>query len=92
MPTTKKAMTKLPSDAMAAVHRLRENGLDERQAEAITEIVRDGMTGGVATRGDLAGLEIELKWIKLIGEAILAVLTVPRLAELRSGTIPGVTG
>jgi len=77
-------MTELPFDTMAAVRRLRNAGLDERQAEAITETVRDGITGGVTTRADLTRLETELKaelrWIKLIGGAILAVLILPWLA------------
>jgi len=85
-------MTELPFDTMAAVRRLRNTGLDERQAEAITETVRDGITGGVATRADLTRLETELKtelrWIKLIGGAILAVLILPWLAEIVSGTMP----
>ena len=50
------------------------------------------MTGGVATKVDLALLRTEmrteLKWIKLIGAAILAVLILPWLAELVSETMP----
>lgn len=81
-------MTELPFDTMAAVRRLRDAGLDEGQAEAITATVRDGVTGGVATKADIAKLETELKWIKLIGGAILAVLIFPWLAEIISGTMP----
>ena len=51
--------------------------------------IRDSITGGVATKADLAHLETELKWIKLIGGAILAVLILPWLAELVSATMPG---
>jgi len=76
-------------DTMAAVRRLRETGLDEKQAEAITATVRDGVTGGVATKVDIARLEAELKWIKVIGGAILAVLILPWLAKLISSTMPG---
>ena len=80
-------------DTMAAVRRLRETGLDEKQAEAITATVRDGVTGGVATKADVEKLEIELKaelkWIKLIGGAILAVLILPWLAKVISSTMPG---
>jgi len=51
-------------DTMAAVRRLRDSGLEERQAEAITETVREGITGGVATKADLsisnAGLRDDL--------------------------------
>ena len=86
-------MSEMPFDTMAAVRRLRETGLDEKQAEAITATVRDGVTGGVATKADVEKLEIELKaelkWIKLIGGAILAVLILPWLAKLVSSTMPG---
>lgn len=82
-------MTEIPFDTMTAVRRLRETGIDEKQAEAITATVRDGVTGGVATKADIAKLETELKWIKLIGGAILAVLILPWLAEIVSSTMPG---
>lgn len=86
-------MTEIPFDTMAAVRRLRDSGMSEEQAEAITQTVRDGVTGGVATKADLdtkfAKLETELKWIKLIGGAILAVLIFPWLAEIISSTMPG---
>ncbi len=93
-------MADIPFDTMAAVRRLRETGLAERQADAITAIVRDGVSGGVATREDLAELQAgmkadiakldtELKWIKLIGGGILAVLVLPWLAEAISVTMPG---
>ena len=92
-------MTDIFFDTMAAVRRLRETGLDEKQAEAITATVRDGVTGGVATKADLTKLEgniakleielkAELKWLKLIGGAILAVLILPWLAKLISSTMP----
>jgi len=54
-------MTEPPIDTMAAVRRLRDAGLDERQAEAITETVRDGINGGVATRADSTGSESSLR-------------------------------
>ncbi len=82
-------MTEIPFDTMAAVRRLRETGLDEQQAEAIIATVRDGVTGGVATKADVARLETELKWIKSIGGAILAVLILPWLARLIFDTMPG---
>ena len=92
-------MTEIPFDTMAAVRRLRDSGMSEEQAEAITQTVRDGVTGGVATKADLAELkselktdiaklETELKWIKLTGGAILAVLILPWLAEILSSTMP----
>ena len=81
-----------PFDTMATVRLLRNSGIEERQAEAIAAAIRDGVTGGVATKADLARLETELKtelkWIKLIGGAILAVLVLPWLAELITATMP----
>ena len=51
------------------------------QAEAITEVVRAGMTGGVATkadlaelRGDMAEIRNDLLWVKRIGGAIVAII------------------
>ena len=113
----------MPFDTMATARLLRESGIEERQAEAITTAIKDGVTGGVATKADIqevksdiqevkgdvaalktdvaevkvdvaalktsaARLEAELKWIKLIGGAILAVLVLPWLAELISSTMP----
>ena len=86
-------MSDVPFDTMATMRRLKSSGIEEPQAEAITSAIRDGVTGGVATKADLAHLETELKtelkWIKLIGGAILAVLILPWLAELVSSTMPG---
>ncbi len=82
-------MTDVPFDTMAAVRRLEAGGFSSEQAEAITQTVRDGVTGGVATKADIARLESELKWIKLIGAAVLAVLVLPWLAELVSANMPG---
>ncbi len=117
-------MTDVPFDTMAAVRRLEAGGFSPVQAEAITQTVRDGVTGGVATKADLADvraditdvraditelrtditdvraditelrtditeLKTELKWIKLIGAAVLAVLVLPWLAEVISASMPG---
>ena len=93
-------MTDVPFDTMATARLLRESGIEERQAAAITTAIKDGVTGGVATKSDLAKLEAEiakleveikaeLRWIKLIGGAILAVLILPWLAGLVSATMPG---
>ena len=87
-------------DTLATARLLRESGFEERQAAAITTAIKDGVTGGVATKADLAELKAdlaelkaeiktELKWVKLIGGAILAVLVLPWLAELISATMPG---
>lgn len=89
-------MTEIPFDTMAAVRRLRDSGMSEEQAEAITQTVRDGITGGVATKADIAKLdtniaklETELKWIRMIGAAVLAVLILPWIAEIVAATMPG---
>jgi len=49
-------MSELTFDTMAAVRHLRDSRLDERQAVAITETVREGITGNAATNTDLAAL------------------------------------
>ena len=97
-------MADIPFDTLAVTRRLEAKGFDAGQTEAITEAVRAGVTGGVATKADLTALRAELKgeinelraefrtelkWIKLIGVAILAVLILPWLVELLSATLPG---
>ena len=93
-------MVDVPFDTLAVTRGLEARGFETGQAEAITEAVRAGVTGGVATkadlssvatelRGEIAELRTELKWIKLIGAAILAVLILPWLAEPVSATMPG---
>ncbi len=92
-------MTDIPFDTMATARHLRESGIEERQAEAITTAIKDGVTGGVATKADIAmlktditrletELKTELRWIKLIGGAVLAVLVLPWLAQLILATMP----
>ncbi|MDE0694920.1 MAG: hypothetical protein OXH76_03695 [Boseongicola sp.] len=81
-------MADMPFDTMTVLRRLEAKGFSSEQAEAITAAIKDGVTGGVATKADIARLETELKWIKLIGGAILAVLVLPWLAELISATMP----
>ena len=82
-------MAAVPFDTMATARFLRESGIEERRAAAI----KDGVTSGVTTKSDLAKLEVEIKaelrWIKLIGGAILVVLILPWLAELVSTSMPG---
>ncbi len=48
-------------DTLATARLLRESGIEERQAAAITTAIKDGVTGGVATRADLAELRSELR-------------------------------
>ncbi len=92
-------MTDIPFDTMATARLLRESGIEERQAAAITTAIKDGVTGGVATKADIVmlktditrletELKTELRWIKLIGGAVLAVLVLPWLAQLILATMP----
>ena len=82
-------------DALAVTRQLKAKGFDADQAEAITEAVRTAVTGGVATKADLASLETriearlgrietDLVWIKRIGGVIVALLAVPILRDLLS--------
>ena len=55
----------LAFDTLAYARRLKEAGVDDAQAEAHAEAVRDAVTEGVATKADLetsiAGLRTDLK-------------------------------
>ena len=55
------AMTATGFDTLAYARRLKEAGVDEAQAEAHAEAVRDAMTEGVATKADLGTAIAELK-------------------------------
>ena len=48
-------------DTLAYARRLKEAGVDEAQAEAHAEAVRDAVTEGVATRADLKSAVADLK-------------------------------
>ncbi len=48
-------------DMIAEVRKLRDVGLKQEQAEAITRSIHAGVTGGVATKADLERLETELR-------------------------------
>ncbi len=48
-------------DTLAMTRQLKARGFDADQAEAITEVVRAGVTGGVATKADLADLRGDLR-------------------------------
>ena len=48
-------------DTLATARLLRESGFEERQAAAITTAIKDGVTGGVATKADLVELETRLR-------------------------------
>ena len=47
-------------DTYAAAKTLREAGFDDRQAEAAVAVVHDAITGGVATKADLAELKADM--------------------------------
>ena len=59
-----------PFDTMATMRLLRESGLTECQTTAI----KDGVTGGVATKADIAELRTGLRWVPGIGAGIFAIL------------------
>ena len=90
-------------DTLATIQRLRGAGIEQAHAEAITQSIHAGVTGGVATKADVelvktelegkidalgAELRAELKWIKIIGGTIVGLLILPRLAGLIGGTLP----
>ena len=86
-------MKGVPFDTMATARLLRESGIEERQAEAITIAIRNAVTGSIATRQEVAAMKVDvgkllaeiktdLKWIKLISAVVLAVLVVQRTAEI----------
>ena len=54
-------MADVAFDTLAVTRQLKARGFDSDQAEAITEAVRTGVTGGVATKADLAELELRLR-------------------------------
>jgi len=78
-------MADIAFDTLAVTRQLKAKGFDSDQAEAITEAVRTGVTGGVATKADLAelrgelrsemaGLEARLTWrIVIVGLALNSV-------------------
>ena len=47
-------------DTLAVTRQLKARGFSADQAEAITEAVRAGVTGGVATKADLADLKTDM--------------------------------
>ncbi len=57
----------------ATIRFLQESGLENRQAEAIAEVVRAGVIGGVASTADLAEIRNDVLWIKRIGGVLVAL-------------------
>ncbi len=61
-------------DTLAAARDLEQAGLDSAQAEAITKTIHGAFSEEVATKADLAALELRLTWRILGGVgALLAV-------------------
>ena len=54
-------MTDVLFDTLAVSRQLKARGFEVDQAEAITDAVRAGVTGGVAVKADIAELRTELK-------------------------------
>ena len=52
-------------DTLAYARRLKEAGVDEAQAEAHAEAVRDATTEGVATKADIARIETRTAEVKV---------------------------
>ena len=52
-------------DTLAYARRLKEAGVDEAQAEAHAEAVRDATTEGVATKADIARIETRTAELKV---------------------------
>jgi len=74
-------MTDAIFDTLAVTRQLKAKGFSADQAEAITEAVRAGVTGGIATKADIlevkvdiAELRTEFRWVKAIGGLIVALL------------------
>ena len=90
----------VPFDTHSAVKRLTNAGFTEPQAEALSDTVHQAVTGGVATKADIAELDgkidalgaelkTELKWIKIIGGTIVGLLILPWLASFLGANLPG---
>lgn len=67
-------MTPTKQTSLDPVRRLRDAGIEEAHAEAITASIHSGVTGGVATKADIAELRIGLRWVAGIGAGIVAIL------------------
>jgi len=58
-------MTDAVFDTLAVTRQLKAKGFNADQAEAITEAVRTGVTGGIATKTDIAELKVEIAELKV---------------------------
>lgn len=72
-------------DTHAAVKRLSDAGLDQAEAEAITDTLREAVSEGVATKADLraeiAALESRLTW-RMVALAVAQAGIVVALIKL----------
>ena len=69
-------MAQAAFDTIAEVQRLRDSGLEQAQAEAITRAIHAGVTGGVATKADLDLVRTELHGeIQLVRQEVQTVKT-----------------
>ena len=59
-------------DSLSYAQRLKAAGVDEKQAEAHAEAVRDAMTQGIATKADIARLEARIYRALLMQTSIYA--------------------
>jgi len=59
---------------LAITRQLKAKGFDADRAEAITDAIRAGVTGGVATGADIAELRTDLRWLKAIGTGIVGLM------------------
>ena len=73
-------------DTLSYARRLKDAGVDETQAEAHAEAVRDAITQGVATKADIARLED-----KMATKTDVAKLET-RIAELKVTLLPAIVG
>ncbi len=66
-------MNEIAIDTLTIAHRLRDAGFDDKQAEAVTFAIRDGITGSLASKEDIARLEgmIESQGARFNGKFIL---------------------
>ena len=65
-------MAQAAFDTIAEVQRLRDSGLEQAQAEAITRAIHAGVTGGVATKADL---DLVQRDVQLVRQEVQTVKT-----------------